>query len=228
MSSRKKLVSIIWLFAAAMSAVKCGATEIATYRYPGGIVSASFDPKIISKPALDKLMRLSPNMVQYNDLVVPIDIRRCLPKDPSYSDCGNMNLKISNVEENIRRISAIRKRLMAQNVPEDLRPVQTYLSEIQTFALWRANRTKDFLLTRDTTVLEAPYSGLDVARGCNVVLQKTNHALEIDRETLVVIDWSNCVWSLEMEKIGSYPRQHWDSFLSSHKIREVVKEESPD
>jgi hypothetical protein len=224
----KTWVLICWTLAAITIPVAPCRAQTTKYPYPGGVVLVSFDPGIISKPDLDKLMRLSPNLVQYNDLFVPIDVRRCLPRDPAYTDCGSKTLKVSNVEENIRRIAAIRDSLIKQKVPDDLRPVQEYLTEIQNFALWQTGRVKDFLVTQDAAVLEAPYNGLDLAQRCNAVLQKIKQAPGKDRETLVVIDWHNCVWPVEMEKIGSYPKHQWESFLTSHKIREAIKEEAPD
>ena len=53
----------------------------AKYPYPGGVVSVYFDPANVTRTDLDSWMRLSPSLSPYNDLLVPIDIRRCVYGD---------------------------------------------------------------------------------------------------------------------------------------------------
>jgi len=204
--------------------------EIAKYPYPGGVVSVSFDPASITRSHLDSWMRFSPNLSPYNDLLVPIDIRRCVPGNREYTDCKkDGKLKISNVEQNIRKIADIKKALNSQQIPDGLRPIEKYLSEIQTFALWAAEQQRAFLVTRDAAVFRKQYDGINSNQKCAPVLQKiTNSAEENDNTERVIVDWHNCVWALEKEKIGPYPQKEWQAFLQSHGIKEEVKEEVPD
>ena len=220
-----------WLQAAMVLSLATNQTvATAKYPYPGGVVSVSFDPVSVTRADLDSWMRLSPNLSPYNDLLVPIDIRRCVPEDRQYTDCKiEGSLKIANVDENIRRMVDIKRILTVQKVPDDLKPIVTYLLEIQSFGLWVARQQRAFFLTRNVSVLSDRYDGLASNDKCDAVLYKIEHpAKETDITKLVIVDWHNCVWALEKEKIGPYPRKDWQAFLKSHGIREEVKEEIPD
>jgi hypothetical protein len=224
-----------WIFACCLQAViilplASQTAEIANYPYPWGVVSVSFDSAKITRSDLDSWMRFSPNLSPYNDLLVPIDIRRCIPGDREYTDCKtDGGLRISNVEQNIRRIAGIKKNLISQRVPDGLRPIVAYLVEIQTFALWTAEQQRAFLVTRDEAVFRNQYDGIDSTQKCAPVLQKrTRLAQEKDMTELVIVDWYNCVWALETKKIGPYPKKQWQAFLTSRGIKEDVKEEVPD
>jgi hypothetical protein len=220
-----------WLQAAIVLPLATSQTvKIAKYPYPWGVVSVSFDPARITKTELDGWMRLSPNLSPYNDLLVPIDIRRCKPGDREYTDCKtDGKLKISNVDENIRRMVNVKRSLTVQKVPDDLKPIVAYLLEIQTFALWTTEQQRTFLVTRDVAAFRNKFDGIDSNQKCAAVLEKiTRLAQEKDISELVVVDWHNCVWALETEKIGPYPKKEWQAFLTSQGIKEEIKEEVPD
>jgi hypothetical protein len=220
-----------WLQAAIVLPLSPGQTVgIAKYPYPGGVVSVYFDPANVTRAELDSWMRLSPDLSPYNDLLVAIDIRRCLPGDRQYTDCKTEgSLRIANVDENIRKMTDIKRSLIVQKEPDDLRPIVAYLSEIQSFGLWAARQQRAFLLTRNVSVLRDRYDGLASNDKCDAVLQKIERpAKETDITNLVTVDWHNCVWALETEKVGPYPKKEWQAFLTSRGIREEVKEEVPD
>jgi len=117
-----------WLQAAMVLPLSASHTVgIAKCPYPGGVVSVYFDPANIARAELDSWMRLSPSLSPYNDLLVPIDIRRCVPGDKQYTDCKTEgSLKIANVDENIRKMTDIKRSLTVQKVPDDLRPIVAY------------------------------------------------------------------------------------------------------
>jgi hypothetical protein len=224
-----------WFFAfclqvAVILPVTSNTSEIAKYSYPGGIVSVFFNPQSVARADLDSWMRLSPNLSPYNDLLVPIDTRRCLTDNKKYTQCENHDkLQISNVDQNIREIMNTQKSLDVQSVPDGLKPIVKYLSEIQAFALWRTQQQRAFLLTRNITDLSSQYKGLHPNVKCNAVLQQISHSTEETEITkLVTVDWANCVWSLEMKDIGPYPKATWQEFLTSREIKEEVHEETPD
>jgi hypothetical protein len=204
--------------------------EIAKYPYPGGVVSVYFDPANVTKTDLDSWMRLSPSLSPYNDLLVPIDIRRCVSGDKEYTDCKtNGKPKVRNVEQNIRKIADIKKDLTGQQVPDGLRAIAAYLSEIQTFALWAAEQERTFLVTGDPAVFGSQYDGIGAHQNCASVLPKISGSAQAkDSTERVIVDWYNCVWALEKQKIGPYPQKDWQAFLKSRGIREEVKEEVPD
>jgi hypothetical protein len=179
---------------------------------------------------LDGWMRLSPSLSPYNDLLIPIDIRRCVPDDKEYTDCRTGGkLKIRNVEENIRKISDINQKLNSQQLPDGLKPIEAYLSEIQTFALWTAQQQRAYLVTQDVAVFKNQYDGIDSNRKCAKILQRmANSTQDKDMTENLVVDWFNCVWVLETQKIGQYPLKEWQAFLTSQGIKEEVKEEVPD
>jgi hypothetical protein len=216
--------------AIALSVATDQKVEFAKYRYPWGVDNVSFDSTRTTRGELDSWMRLSPSLSPYNDLLVSIDIRRCLPGDKEYTDCKIQgSLKITNVDQNIRKIEEIKQSLTVQEVPNGLKPIVAYFSKIQSFALWRARQQRAFLLTRDVSVLRNQYDGLASNQRCDAILHKIEHSgEEMDITNLLIVDWGNCVWALEAEKIGPYPKKEWEAFLASRGIKEEVKEEVPD
>jgi hypothetical protein len=199
-----------WLQAAIVLPLAAGQTiEIAKYPYPGGVVSVYFDPANVTRTDLDSWMRLSPSLSPYNDLLVPIDIRRCVSGDKEYTDCKtNGKLKVRNVEQNIRKIANIKKDLNGQKVPDGLRAIAAYLSEIQTFALWAAEQERTFLVTGDPAVFGSQYDGIGAHQNCASVLPKISGSAQAkDSTERVIVDWYNCVWALEKQKMARILRK---------------------
>ncbi|HEY6412651.1 MAG TPA: hypothetical protein VIX42_03125 [Edaphobacter sp.] len=219
-----------WLQASLLlSAASGGAVKTAQYPYPWGAVSVSFDPATTTQAELDSWMPLSPDLSPFNDLLVPIDIRRCLTRDKEYVSCGDRKLHLSNVDVNIRKMRAIRDGLKTQPVPADLKPIVAYLIEMQNFSLWYSERIQEYLRTNDVTSLTTPYGSIDPKRSCTEVLQKMAQAKDKGSNTdRTMVDWHNCLLGLERAKIGPYPKAKWEAFLRARGITEVVKEEVPD
>jgi hypothetical protein len=218
--------------AIALSVASGQKIETVKYRYPWGVDRVSFDATRTARADLDRWMRLSPYLSPYNDLLVSVSIIQCLPGDKRYIDCkidGSIKLKIPNIDENIRRIEDIKHGLTVEKVPDGLKPIVAYFLEIQSFSLWRTRQQRAFFLTNDVSVLRDQYDGLASNQRCDAILHKMEHPeKEMNITNLVVADWSNCVWALESEKIGPYPKKEWDAFLASRGIKEDVKEEVPD
>jgi hypothetical protein len=226
-----KALALVCLLHAAILLLAADTANVQTarYRYPWGSVIVSFDPKVATRTEVDRWMRLSPELSPYNDLLVPIDIRRCVPSEDGYTGCGKgAKLRISNIDLNIRKMLAIKKELDAQKVPQSLRPVVAYLSEVQNFALWRTQRQREFFLTRDVSMLRNRYADIDPSQTCSGILQEVARSSQEEQGTkLMAVDWANCVWQLEAKRIGPYPKAAWQAFLKDQKITEVVKEELP-
>jgi hypothetical protein len=210
------------------SATDSHLTTVAKYPFPWGKVIVSFDPVRVAKTELDRWMRLSPHLSSYNDLL-GIDVRRCIPMDDEYVGCEKGGkLRIENVDLNIRKMLAIKKELDNEKLPSGLRPVVSYFSERQNFALWTAKRQREFLATGNVSALEQRYDGISNIQKCAQVVRNIAHTShERDRDDLVTVDWANCVLFLEKEKIGEYPKTEWQAFLRAQGITEVVKDELP-
>ena len=201
----------------------------ARYRYPWGWVSVSFNPQKVERPELDRWMQLSPQLSAYNDLGSLMDIRRCLPKDKQYVDCEALPLKLNNVDVNIRKIESLKTSLDTQRVPDGLKGVQTYLSKLQAFSLWRAQQQREYLRTHNISALSVKFEDLNPGQSCSGILQEISDSSQQEHlARLVTVDWANCVWNLESKRIGPYPRQEWEAFLKAHELTEIVKEEVPE
>jgi len=174
-------------------------------------------------------MQLSPQLSAYNDLGSLMDIRRCLPKDKQYVDCEALPLKLNNVDVNIRKIESLKTSLDTQRVPDGLKGVQTYLSKLQAFSLWRAQQQREYLRTHNISALSVKFEDLNPGQSCSGILQEISDSSQQEHlARLVTVDWANCVWNLESKRIGPYPRQEWEAFLKAHELTEIVKEEVPE
>lgn len=216
--------------AAVLPASDPASLETAQYSYPWGSVVVSFDLKTVTKSELDQWMRFSPELSPYNDLLVPVDIRRCVTGQDGYTDCGRgATLRISNVDINIHKIQTIKQELDNQRVPKGLLPVVAYLSEVQRFWLWSAQQQREFLATHDISALKNRYNIINPDQSCSGILEKiVSSSLDDQTTNLVVVDWANCVWSQEAKRIGPYPKAAWHAFLKDRKITELGKDQLPD
>jgi hypothetical protein len=200
------------------------------YSFPGGVLLVTFNKALTSKVQLDNWIRLSPTLSAYNHLLVPLDLRQCIPDDKRYVNCASTGkLDLRNVEVNVSGIIDLERSLDPFNYPEGLRGVVSYFKQIQAFALWRARRQRDALTRHNLAPLRETYDDLSSDKICNVMLEHSSLSKgEESFINLVLVDWGNCVWKLEKDKIGAYPYKQWGQFLKFQKITEKVAEETPE
>ncbi len=191
----------------------------------------TFDDSRLQEKDVLHWFRLSPTVAPYNDYLVPPSVWDCPVGDSRYSDCGNRpTIPIpSNAQVNIASIEAVLRDLLASGYPPELSDVRAYLINLQEFFLWRNIALLQFIKTDNPEVLEAPYGALDPKILCGTVLGQIRAAPTRERRfSLASVDWANCVWDAQHEKLGDYPQKVWDTFLTKYSIREEPIPETGD
>ncbi|MGI9101848.1 MAG: hypothetical protein ACR2IF_05320 [Terriglobales bacterium] len=205
-----------------------------------GVDEITFDPDRVSEENLRRWIVLSPLLNPDNGYGGPESIELCKSEDPRYTQCGGpqTSLNLNNARLNLE---SIRQRIADLDTvgryPPELSPVVLYLKQLQTFWLWKETRKLEFFQTGKISELELPFDqnrsdGLDPKQQCGEVLDKIRAAKQSPNSevirTLVVTDWANCVWFAESRRIGPYPFNSWQRFLSAYGIKEHHVEDEVD
>lgn len=189
-----------------------------------GTDEITFDPSRVSPAEVRRWLRLSPVLGPDNGYLSLESIEQCVAHDPRYQGCGKEqeSVNLHNAQLNIEKI---RQRIDELDdpaqYPVELSEVVSYIKRLQSFNLSRNTRLFEFEKGGDVFVLQSQFEGLDPKLSCGTVLDQIAHAKShAEASQLARFDWANCVWFVEREKIGEYPKGAWEKFLSAYGIRE--------
>ena len=105
----------------------------------------------------------------------------------------------------------------------DLSVVVMYLKEIQMCGLWTNTQLLVFVSNCDVSVLQSKFDGFDPSVSCGGVLRRISGAKSpFEASQIARTDWADCVWKAEKKRIGEYPKDTWECFLSAHGMREQM------
>jgi hypothetical protein len=197
---------------------------------PALVDEVTFNPTTTSADDVRRFMQLSPNVSPFNGYLVPESLESCKADDPRYHGCGVQNgVSLHNAKLNLENIQKRIQDLSRTDYPPELSAIVAYLKTIQQFAFWRGSQELAYLRTGDVTPLESQFGGVSPKTSCAKELQGIRVAPDKGTANKIArFDWVNCVWKAEMDQIGPYPKDAWQTFLAAHAIREKPIEESPD
>jgi hypothetical protein len=154
----------------------------------------------------------------------------CKADDTRYRGCGTQTgyFSLHNAKLNLESIRQRIASLSQNDYPAELSPIVAYLKQIQQFALWRGNQELGYFQTGDLSALETQFDTINPKTSCAKELENIRGADKRTGDRIVRFDWSNCLWKAEMDKIGPYPNEAWQTFLVAHAIKEKPIEESPE
>jgi hypothetical protein len=194
------------------------------------IYEVTFDSSQLSPAEVKRWMQLSPEISPYNDYQLPERLESCFLDDPRYQGCGKEQVRVNfhNAQLNLAKIRHRIRDLNPKRYPADLSEVVLYLRAIQSFGLHAGTQRLAFARTGDVSALESEFDRINPKLVCGTVLERIRSATsEAETSSLSRRDWSNCVWSAEIKRIGDYPTKAWEKFLAAHGIREHYVEEFP-
>jgi hypothetical protein len=192
-----------------------------------GEYTVVFDAARLPEEDLRALIMLSPHLHGWSSLALAPRLERCLVDDPAYRDCGtrtptaphfqwNARLNLDRGAEALRALERLR-------YPRELEAVVAYSRRSLTFSLWLEATKFAYLETGDAAVLARGYDGLEPARLCGSALEEIGRASDVEtRYHLVTYKWHNCLNDAFRGRLGPYPRDAWERFLTAHAIREEV------
>ena len=196
---------------------------------PALVDEVTFNPEATSAGDVRRFMQLSPNVGAFNGYLVPESLELCKADDTRYRRCGTQTgyFSLHNAKLNLESIRQRIESLSRNDYPAELSPIVAYLKQIQQFALWRGNQELTYFQTGDLSALETQFDTINPKTSCAKELENIRGAGKRTGDRIVRFDWSNCLWKAEMDKIGPYPKEAWQTFLVAHAIREKPIEESP-
>ncbi|MDQ2839529.1 MAG: hypothetical protein M3Y72_00490 [Acidobacteriota bacterium] len=202
-----------------------------TIRLAEGHDQITFDPERISATELNRWIKLSPVLSSANGYLIPNSLVACNIQDPRYQGCGveQKVVNFHNAELNVQTTRDIIEDLEHSRYPGELRPVVSYLLEIQRYALWRDLNELSFARSGSISALQSSYETIEPGTSCADPINKVA-AAESKEEAwrFASFDWQNCTWKLELEKIGPYPQNAWKAFLQQNGVTEQMFVDDPD
>jgi hypothetical protein len=194
----------------------------------------TFDTARVSEKEVRRWMRLSPNISNSNNFLVPESLQLCIEGHPEYRECGTRDWRaknfIYNANVNLRKIrERIVKELDQASYPPELRRVVSYLKTIQEDDLFFQSQLLKFIQDWRTENLVASFGGIDSGQQCSAEIGEIRTAP--DKQTaykLAYFAWWNCANRALRAKVGEYPEAEWKEFLHRYSIREEFIEEDVD
>ena len=193
--------------------------------FPGGVERIKFDDSKISGVEIQRIFEeLDTGLSGTYGYPLPAPLRLCTDDDTRYAPCGTGDIHdpnfLHNAEVNIQ-ISAQRlQELKESTFPDELKPVQAYISAFFASLLRVQKCRLDYYKNWNAGVL-ITCDALSKAEACDGIVAKLEAAKDHSAKyELTWHDWPNCVLDSTNKQLGSYPHNDWNKFLQAYGITE--------
>ncbi|MFQ5656095.1 MAG: hypothetical protein ACE5G5_00970 [Candidatus Methylomirabilales bacterium] len=193
-----------------------------------GDYAVTFESSRISEDQMKKLVLISPYLSSYykgKTLVFSPSLELCVDDDPAYLDCGTRNIRAPNFYKNAQvNLKAGRQALQfleGLEYPEELELVVSYLRRSLSFSLWLEETRYEFYESSNADILKRKWGDIDPLMVCTATLKEIENATsQLQKYNLAKYKWHSCLNNVFRERLGQYPLESWNQFITTYGIEE--------